>query len=263
VVDTSEDRARSMILSAGADRLRGDGGHRHGSRTWWRTRDGRKAEAVLGQALQAVCFTTSTSVFNRPNVHLVDTRTRCRRDHRPRAGRRRCRVPVDLLIYAPVRSHHGSAHRLGFDPKGVGGVALSERWPGCAHAARVLASGFPNLLLISLVQGGFGTNFSHLLSSRKHVAHIIEACVEEGCHHRTGRGRRRGVAGGSPRVGAAGARYFQPARQLTTANSSDRCAGCPHLTYSGASSTTSLPRALACGADFAASGRGERRHGEG
>ena len=45
----------------------------------------------------------------------------------------------------------------------------------------MLASGFPNLLLISLVQGGFGTNFSHLLSeSAKHVAHIVEACVEQG-----------------------------------------------------------------------------------
>jgi cyclohexanone monooxygenase len=45
----------------------------------------------------------------------------------------------------------------------------------------VLASGFPNLLLISLVQGGFGTNFSHLLSeSAKHVAYILEACVDQG-----------------------------------------------------------------------------------
>jgi hypothetical protein len=74
----------------------------------------------------------------------------------------------------------------------------------------VLASGFPNLLLISLVQGGFGTNFSHLLSeSAKHVAHIVEACVE------------RGIAVIEPeetaeeewlavlhRVGSGGSRYF-------------------------------------------------------
>jgi cyclohexanone monooxygenase len=69
-------------------------------------------------------------------------------------------------------------HRLGFDPKGVGGLALSERWAEGAHTLHgVLASSFPNMLLISLVQGGFGTNFSHLLSeSARHVAHIIEAC---------------------------------------------------------------------------------------
>ena len=74
----------------------------------------------------------------------------------------------------------------------------------------MLASGFPNLLLISLVQGGFGTNFSHLLSeSAKHVARIVEACVE------------RGITVIEPeeaaeeewlavlhRVGAGGARYF-------------------------------------------------------
>ena len=91
--------------------------------------------------------------------------------------------PVDLLIYASgFEVTTDLHHRLGFDPKGAGGVALSERWAEGAHTLHgVLASGFPNLLLISLVQGGFGTNFSHLLSeSAKHVAHIVEACVEQG-----------------------------------------------------------------------------------
>jgi len=91
--------------------------------------------------------------------------------------------PVDLLIYASgfevTTDQH---HRLGFDPVGRNGVALSERWAQGAHTLHgVLASGFPNMLLISLVQGGFGTNFSHLLSeSAKHVASIVETCIENG-----------------------------------------------------------------------------------
>ena len=91
--------------------------------------------------------------------------------------------PVDLLIYASgFEVTTDLYHRLGFDPKGRDGVALSQRWAEGAHTLHgVLASGFPNMLLISLVQGGFGTNFSHLLSeSAKHVARIVEACIDQG-----------------------------------------------------------------------------------
>jgi cation diffusion facilitator CzcD-associated flavoprotein CzcO len=122
--------------------------------------------------------------FNRPNVHLVDTDGRGV-DSMTRRGPvvDGVEYPVDLLIYASGFEVTTDLHqRLGFDPVGRDGVALSERWAKGAHTLHgVLASGFPNLLLISLVQGGFGTNFSHLLSeSAKHVAHIVEACVERG-----------------------------------------------------------------------------------
>jgi cyclohexanone monooxygenase len=74
-----------------------------------------------------------------------------------------------------------------------------------------LASGFPNLLLISLVQGGFGTNFSHLLSeSARHVGHIIEACDNQGIvriePEEAAEEEWLSVLLG---VGAGGARYFQ------------------------------------------------------
>ena len=100
--------------------------------------------------------------------------------------------PVDLLIYASGFEVTTDLHqRLGFDPKGRDGVALSERWAEGAHTLHgVLASGFPNLLLISLVQGGFGTNFSHLLSeSAKHVAQ------HRGDLRRTGHRRHRARGG--------------------------------------------------------------------
>lgn len=138
-----------------------------------------------GKHCKRVCFHDDyLAAFNRPNVHLVDTAGRGVDEitaRGPVVGG--VEYPVDLLIYASGFEVTTDLHqRLGFDPKGVGDLALSDRWAEGAHTLHgVLASGFPNLLLISLVQGGFGTNFSHLLSeAARHVAHIIEACDREG-----------------------------------------------------------------------------------
>ena len=144
-----------------------------------------KLKPYWGKHCKRVCFHDDyLPAFNRPNVHLVDTNGRGVDEMTARGpvvdG---VEYPVDLLIYASgFEVTTDLHHRLGFDPRGRDGVALSERWAKGAHTLHgVLASGFPNLLLISLVQGGFGTNFSHLLSeSAKHVAHIVEACVEQG-----------------------------------------------------------------------------------
>jgi len=144
-----------------------------------------KLKPYWGKHCKRVCFHDEyLPAFNRRNVHLVDT------DGRGVDQITACgpvvngvEYPVDVLIYASgFEVTTDLHHRLGFDPRGRNGVALSERWAEGAHTLHgVLASGFPNLLLISLVQGGFGTNFSHLLSeSAKHVAHIVEACVERG-----------------------------------------------------------------------------------
>jgi len=143
-----------------------------------------KLKPFWGKHCKRVCFHDDyLAAFNRPNVHLVDTEGRGV-DQITRHGPvvDGVEYPVDLLIYASGFEVTTDLHqRLGFDPKGVDGTALSERWAKGAHTLHgVLASGFPNLLLISLVQGGFGTNFSHLLSqSAKHVAHIVEACIDQ------------------------------------------------------------------------------------
>ena len=167
-----------------------------------------------GKHCKRVCFHDDyLPAFNLPNVHLVDTEGRgvdAISERGPVVDG--IEYPVDLLIYASGFEVTTDLHqRLGFDPKGVGGVALSERWAEGAHTLHgVLASGFPNLLLISLVQGGFGTNFSHLLSeSAKHVAHIVEACVERGIlviePEEAAEEQWLAVLHG---VGASGARYF-------------------------------------------------------
>jgi len=174
-----------------------------------------KLKPYWGKHCKRVCFHDDyLPAFNRPNVHLVDT-----------AGRGVDAIsargpvvdgveyPVDLLVYASgFEVTTDLHHRLGFDPKGVGGVRLSERWAKGAHTLHgVLASGFPNMLLISLVQGGFGTNFSHLLSeSAKHVAHILEACIDQGIvtiePEEAAEEEWLSVLLG---VGMGGARYFQ------------------------------------------------------
>jgi cation diffusion facilitator CzcD-associated flavoprotein CzcO len=174
-----------------------------------------KLKPYWGKHCKRVCFHDDyLPAFNLPNVHLVDTDGRGVNQLTRRGPVvNGVEYPVDLLIYASGFEVTTDLHqRLGFDPRGRNGVTLSERWAEGAHTLHgVLASGFPNLLLISLVQGGFGTNFSHLLSeSAKHVANIVETCVE------------RGIAVIEPeeaaedewlavlhRVGIGGARYFQ------------------------------------------------------
>jgi cation diffusion facilitator CzcD-associated flavoprotein CzcO len=143
-----------------------------------------KLKPYWGKHCKRVCFHDDyLPAFNQPNVHLVDTEGRGVDEVTARGPVvNGVEYPVDLLIYASGFEVTTDLHqRLGFDPVGTGGVPLSERWAEGAHTLHgVLASGFPNLLLISLVQGGFGTNFSHLLSeSAKHVAHIVDACVQD------------------------------------------------------------------------------------
>lgn len=144
-----------------------------------------KLKAYWGKHCKRVCFHDEyLPAFNRDNVRLVDT-----------DGRGVDRItenglvvdgveyPVDLIIYASgFEVTTDLHHRLGFNPRGVDGIALSERWAQGAHTLHgVLASGFPNMLLISLVQGGFGTKF---LAPALRVG---EACgVHRGGLHRSG-----------------------------------------------------------------------------
>jgi cation diffusion facilitator CzcD-associated flavoprotein CzcO len=138
-----------------------------------------------GQYCKRLCFHDDyLPAFNRPNVHLVDTEGRGV-DHITENAVvvDGVEYPVDLLIYASgfevTSDYH---HRLGFDPKGRDGVSLSEAWgdgPYTLHG--VMSDGFPNMLMISTLQGGFGTNFVHYLTeTSKHVVFIIKMCLDEG-----------------------------------------------------------------------------------
>ena len=120
--------------------------------------------------------------FNRPNVHLVDTDghgvDQITENSVVVAG---VEYPVDILVFASgfevTTDYH---HRLGFDPKGRAGVSMSESWAEGPHTLHgVLTHDFPNLMMISTVQGAFGTNFAHYLTeTSKHVAELIQTCDE-------------------------------------------------------------------------------------
>jgi cation diffusion facilitator CzcD-associated flavoprotein CzcO len=138
-----------------------------------------------GKNCKRVCFHDEyLPSFNKPNVHLVDTNGRgVERITATGVVANGVEYPVDCLIFASgfeVSTDYNN--RVGFDPKGRDGVSLSERWsegPRTLHG--ILSGGFPNLLIISLVQAGFGTNFVHFLSkSAEHVASVIATCKEQG-----------------------------------------------------------------------------------
>jgi cation diffusion facilitator CzcD-associated flavoprotein CzcO len=137
-----------------------------------------------GKHCKRVCFHDDyLPAFNEPHVHLVDTDGRGVEAITP-AGvvANGVEYPLDVLVFASgFEVTTDLDHRLGFSPKGRGGVAMSERWHDGAHTLHgVLSAEFPNLMMISLVQAGFGTNFLHFLSeSAKHVAWLIATCVDE------------------------------------------------------------------------------------
>ena len=144
-----------------------------------------KLKPWYGKHCKRVCFHDGyLPAFNRSNVHLVDTDGRGVEAVTPTgvvvAGKE---YPVDLLVFASgFEVTTDLEQRLGFDPRGRGGVAMSERWHDGAHTLHgVLSAEFPNLMMISLVQAGFGTNFLHFLSeSAKHVAWLIAECIDQG-----------------------------------------------------------------------------------
>ncbi len=144
-----------------------------------------KLKAYWGKNCKRVCFHDDyLPAFNRPNVHLVDTNGQGVEEitkNGPVVDG--VEYPVDLLIYASgFEINNDLNERLGFDPKGRDGVSLSERWSQGSHTLHgVLASGFPNMLLISLTQGAFGTNFVHMIAeAAKQLGFIIDECEANG-----------------------------------------------------------------------------------
>jgi cation diffusion facilitator CzcD-associated flavoprotein CzcO len=142
-------------------------------------------KAWYGKHCKRVCFHDEyLPSFNRPNVHLVDTDGKGVERITPTgvvvAG---VEYPVDLIVFASgFEVTTDLDQRLGFNPRGRNGVALSERWSDGAHTLHgILSAEFPNLMMISLVQAGFGTNFLHFLTkSAEHVAWLVAQCNERG-----------------------------------------------------------------------------------
>ena len=149
-------------------------------------KDPATAELMMpwySQSCKRPCFHDEyLPAFNRPNVHLVDTDGKGVNEiNESGVIVNGVEYPVDLLIFASgFEVTTGYTHRLGFDPKGRNGVSLSEAWAeGPATLHGVLSNGFPNMFMISTVQGAQATNFVHSITeAAQHVAFLIEQCVK-------------------------------------------------------------------------------------
>ena len=122
--------------------------------------------------------------FNNDNVHLIDTDGKgvdLINENGPVVDG--VEYPVDLIVFASgFEVTTAYTHRLGFDPKGRAGVSMSDSWGEGAHTFHgVFTHDFPNLLMISTVQGGFGVNFVHYITEvAAHVAWVIAECDRRG-----------------------------------------------------------------------------------
>ncbi len=122
--------------------------------------------------------------FNRDNVTLVDTEghgVERITEHSVIANGQE--YPVDILIYASgfeVLTFY--THRLGFDPKGEGGVSMSDAWgKGPSTLFGIHTRGFPNMLMNSAIQGGQDVNFAFTLTQTgKQIAYTISEVLKRG-----------------------------------------------------------------------------------
>jgi cation diffusion facilitator CzcD-associated flavoprotein CzcO len=115
--------------------------------------------------------------FNRPNVHLVQTSGSGVDSLSENAvvvdG---THYEVDCLIFASGFEVATSfASQAGFDPVGLQGRTLEEKWaegPRTLHG--LMSNGFPNLFLMGIVQNASTLNFTHMLDQQaQHIAHIV------------------------------------------------------------------------------------------
>jgi cation diffusion facilitator CzcD-associated flavoprotein CzcO len=144
-----------------------------------------KLQPWYGKYCKRLCFHDQyLQSFNRDNVQLVDTDghgVQQITELGPVVDG--VQYEVDCLIYASgfeVMTDYW--RRIGFDPVGRDGVTLSREWAEGPHTLHgVHTRGFPNLLMLSTIQGGQALNFLHTITATAlHIAWIIEHCAHEG-----------------------------------------------------------------------------------
>jgi cation diffusion facilitator CzcD-associated flavoprotein CzcO len=122
--------------------------------------------------------------FNRPNVTLVDTDGRgVERITEKGVVANGVEYEIDCLIYA-TGFEFGTDYirRLGFDVEGRDGRLLSGKLAeafGSLHG--MTTRGFPNLLIISVMQANGTANFPHMLGEQaKHAAYLASRALQRG-----------------------------------------------------------------------------------
>ncbi|TAJ70334.1 MAG: NAD(P)/FAD-dependent oxidoreductase [Phenylobacterium sp.] len=148
--------------------------------------DPAKAEALkpwYNQFCKRPCFHDEyLTTFNRPNVHLVDTKgkgvERITEHGIVVDGKE---YEVDCLIYATgFEVGTDYTRRSGYELYGKGGKTLTQKWANGAETLHgLLTRDFPNCFIVSNVQSGFSANFPHMINEQsKHIAYVIQSAME-------------------------------------------------------------------------------------
>ena len=122
--------------------------------------------------------------FNLPTVTLVDTDGRgVERITEGGVVVGGTEYGLDCLIFA-TGFEVGTAYtrRAGFDVLGSRGTPLSQHWSGGLRSLHgIHVHGFPNMFVVSHMQGAFTVNYPHLLDeAAMHVAHIVRHALDSG-----------------------------------------------------------------------------------
>ncbi|MGZ5987246.1 MAG: flavin-containing monooxygenase, partial [Caulobacteraceae bacterium] len=122
--------------------------------------------------------------YNRPNVHLVDTRGKgVERLTETAVVANGQAYEVDCLIFA-TGFEVGTAYtrRAGYDIVGRDGVTLSEHWgEGLRTLHGLTTHGFPNCFFLGFTQTAITISVPQALTEQaRHVAHIVSEVRERG-----------------------------------------------------------------------------------
>lgn len=122
--------------------------------------------------------------FNRPNVHLVDTKGRGVDRITPRGvvanGKE---YPLDCLIFATgFDVSQNYTRRAGYEVVGRGGEKLSEKWAKRTSTYQsFFTHGFPNCFFMMGFQSGLTPNIPHTLEEQaQHLAYVIREALDRG-----------------------------------------------------------------------------------
>ncbi|KAH0830953.1 hypothetical protein AYO21_06483 [Fonsecaea monophora] len=124
-------------------------------------------------------------VFNRENVHLVDTEGQgIERITEKGIVAKGKEYEVDCIIYASGFEYIGSdySQRMRITMRGRNGITLGEHWkngPETFHG--IYTRGFPNHFIMSIMQTAVAPNFTHMLNEQAtHIAFVVAEALRRG-----------------------------------------------------------------------------------
>lgn len=151
-------------------------------------KDKKTAEALkpwYNQFCKRPCFHDEyLDTFNRPNVTLVDTEGKgVERITEKGVVANGEEFELDCLIYATgFELATDWTHRTGFEIYGRDGQTITEKWKEGASTLHGWSTrGFPNCLIVQVVQAALTPNFMHVTGEQaRHFAYVIHEAKKRG-----------------------------------------------------------------------------------